>query len=83
MGAAVYTVLTTNYNVLGVKPAHTNTCLYDNSDHAGTPEGIDPGSGRPFKSFVTGGARGGGGSNWTGSWSGTAGATICLSPSTP
>ena len=82
-GAAVYKVFTTNYNVLGVKPAHTNTCLYDNSDHAGTPEGVDPGSGRPFKSFVTGGARGGGGSNWTGSWSGTAGATICLSLSTP
>lgn len=77
-GAAVYKVFSTNYNMLGVKPAHTNTCLYQNSDHAGTPEGVDPGSGRPFKDFVTGGARGGGGSNWTGSWSGTAGVSVCV-----
>jgi hypothetical protein len=76
-GAAVYQVFGTDYNVLSVKPAHTNTCMYQNSDHAGTPEGVDPGSGRPFKDFVTGGARGGGGSNWTGSWSGTVGVSVC------
>src|SRR5580700_233016 len=37
---------------------------YSNSDHAGTPE--------TYKAFVTGGATGGGGSNWTGSYSSTA-----------
>jgi hypothetical protein len=31
--------------------------MYNNSDHAGTPEGVDPSSGRTFKSFVVGGAR--------------------------
>jgi len=46
-----------------VKPTHTNACLYNDSEHAGTPENK--------KQFVTGGARGGGGSNFTGSWSGT------------
>jgi hypothetical protein len=76
-GAAVYTVFSTNYNMLMVKPTQTH-CLYNNSDHAGTPEGVDPGSGRPFKDFVTGGARGGGGSNWTGSWSGTVGVSVCV-----
>ena len=70
-GAAVYTTFSTDYNALGVKPTHTNACAYSNSDHAGTPEGVDAQSGNPFKSFVIGGARGGGGSNWTGSWSGT------------
>jgi SdrD B-like domain len=62
-GAAVYTNFTTDYSAVGVKPAEGNTCLYLNADHAGTPEN--------FKPFVTGGARGGGGSNFTGSWSGT------------
>ena len=76
-GAAVYTVFSLNYNSLAVKPTHKGSCLYNNSDHAGTPEGVDPGSGRLFKSFVVGGARGGGGSNWTGSWSGTQGVTVC------
>jgi hypothetical protein len=70
-GAAVYTNFTTDYNLLGVKPTHSKTCLYNNGDHAGTPEGIDPSTGAPFKDAVIGGARGGGGSNWTGSWSGT------------
>lgn len=76
-GAAVYTNFTTDYNALGVKPTHQQTCLYQNGDHAGTPEGVDTGSGRLFKSFVVGGARGGGGSNWTGSWSGTQGVSVC------
>lgn len=62
-GAAAYTQFSTDYNQLGVKPTHTVACAYNNSDHAGTPE--------LFKSSVTGGARGGGGSNFTGSWSGT------------
>ncbi|HWZ31104.1 MAG TPA: hypothetical protein VNX18_07220 [Bryobacteraceae bacterium] len=80
-GAAVYTVFTTDYNALGVKPTHTATCLYSNSDHAGTPQGVDSSSGKPFKAFVVGGARGGGGSNWTGSWSGTQGVSVCLKAS--
>ena len=74
-GAAVYTSFSSDYNLLASKPAHQNTCLYANSDHAGTPEGINPSTGSPFKDSVTGGARGGGGSNWTGSWSGTASVT--------
>src|SRR5579872_3975004 len=78
-GAAVYTRFSTDYNALSVKPTHSKSCLYQNSDHAGTPEGVDTASGRPFKDFVTGGARGGGGSNWTGSWSGTQGVSVCQS----
>jgi len=70
-GAAVYSTFTTNYNTLAVKPGHQTSCSYQNGDHAGTPEGIDPNSGLPFKDFALGGARGGGGSNWTGSWSST------------
>jgi hypothetical protein len=46
-----------------------NASQYNNSDQAGTPEN--------FKQFVIGGARGGGGSNYTGSYSGTA-AVNCL-----
>jgi hypothetical protein len=63
--AAVYTRFSTDNNGLGGKPVDDNQASqYKNSDHAGTPEN--------FKSFVTGGARGGGGSNFTGSLSGTA-----------
>ena len=65
--AAVYTNFTTNMNAIGVKPIDGgNNNPYPNSDHAGTPEN--------FKTFVVGGARGGGGSNFTGSYSGTASA---------
>jgi hypothetical protein len=63
-GAAVYTQFSTDYNALNVKAVDSNSAsTYKNSDHAGTPEA--------FKTFVTGGARGGGGSNWTGSYSAT------------
>jgi len=63
-GAAVYTSFSTSYNSLGVKPVDDNKASqYQNSDHAGTPEN--------FKAFVVGGATGGGGSNFTGSYSGT------------
>jgi hypothetical protein len=64
-GAAVYdTTFSTNYNALGVKPVDDNKAsTYKNSDHAGTPEN--------FKTHVRGGATGGGGSNYTGSYSGT------------
>ena len=69
-GAAVYTQFGSEATV-GAKPIDGNTLNpYANSDHAGTPEN--------FKSFVTGGARGGGGSNWTGSYSGTQSPPICV-----
>lgn len=61
--AAVYSNFTTDYNALQILPAHGNSCSGGSGDHAGTPEA--------FKQFVLGGARGGGGSNFTGSWSGT------------
>jgi hypothetical protein len=63
-GAAVYTNFSADYNSLAVKPVDDNKASqFQNSDHAGTPEN--------FKPFVIGGARGGGGSNFTGSCSGT------------
>jgi hypothetical protein len=66
--AAVYTTFTSDPNAIGVKPVDSNTLsIYANSDHAGTPEA--------FKASVVGGARGGGGSNFTGSYSGTGSAT--------
>lgn len=62
--AAVYKNFSTDYNAVGVKPLDSNSLtVYHNSDHAGTPEN--------FKTLVTGGARGGGGSNFTGSYSAT------------
>jgi hypothetical protein len=67
-GAAVYTNFSSAYSSLDIKPFDsTNGSAYLNSDHAGTPEA--------YKSFVIGGARGGGGSNWTGSYSATASVT--------
>ncbi len=74
-GAAVYSQFTNDYNQLAVKPTHNNSCAYNNGDHAGTPEG-DNANGEPWKDFVVGGGTGGGGSNWTGSWSGTVNAVI-------
>jgi hypothetical protein len=63
--SAVYTDFATDNNAIGVKPVDGNSVPsgFNNSDHAGTPE--------YWKSFVTGGAMGGGGSNFTGSYSGT------------
>jgi hypothetical protein len=61
---AVYSSFSSYYNDLGVKEVDDNhVCPYQNSDHAGTPEN--------FTSYVVGGARGGGGSNFTGSLSAT------------
>jgi hypothetical protein len=58
-------------NGLMVKPIDgTSMSAYPNGDHAGTPE-------YSGKSCVTGGTRGGGGSNWTGSYSPTKGAALC------
>jgi hypothetical protein len=63
-GAAVYTSFSSDNNAVGVKPVDDNKASqYKNSDHAGTPEN--------FKARVTGGATGGGGANYTGSYSGT------------
>jgi hypothetical protein len=62
--AAVYTQFATDENGICVKPIDGNQGNpFPNSDHAGTPE--------CWKQFVVGGARGGGGSNYTGSYSGT------------
>ena len=62
--AAVYTKFTNSYDSIGIKPIDaTSGSAYLNSDHAGTPEN--------YKGYVTGGARGGGGSNYTGSYSAT------------
>lgn len=71
--AAVYTQFSTDPTAIEVKPVDGNTeNPFANSDHAGTPEN--------FKAFVIGGARGGGGSNWTGSYSGTAAVGVCYIP---
>jgi hypothetical protein len=67
-GAAVYTQFTTNYNQLAVKPVHQLLCGAQNSDHAGTPEGVTDAN-VPWKKFVTAGAMGDGDDNWTGGWS--------------
>jgi hypothetical protein len=62
------------YNALKVKPVDDNKIsAYQNSDQAGTPEGTIGTA--PVKNFVTGGARGGGGSNFTGGNSGTVAVT--------
>jgi SdrD B-like domain len=63
--AAVYkgTGFSSDPSALGVKPLDGATAAYANSDHAGTPEA--------FRDYVLGGARGGGGSNFTGSYSAT------------
>ena len=68
-GAAVYTHFG-SLGSLGVKPVDDNQAsAYKSSDHAGTPEN--------FKAYVVGGASGGGGSNFTGSYSGTLGFPVC------
>ena len=73
-GAAVYTSFASagqTYGQVGVKPIDGDTQNpYRNSNHAGTPEN--------YKAYVIGGARGGGGSNWTGSYSGTGSVTPCI-----
>jgi len=70
-GAAVYTTFSTDYDALGVLAS-------DGGGQSGTPTN--------FERFVTGGARGGGGSNFTGSNSATgsfrAGAAPVPEPST-
>ncbi len=74
--AAAYSSFTTDYNALQIKAGHQTACGQSNGDHAGTPEGVNS-TNTPWKKFVVGGARGGGGSNFTGSWSGTLSIRIC------
>jgi hypothetical protein len=74
--AAVYTAFASGYDALAVKPTDDNKAsLYANSDHAGTPENV--------KAYVAGGARGGGGSNFTGSYSATGSVVPCPTPPDP
>jgi len=73
---AAYSSFTTNYNQLGVKAGHQTACGQNNGDHAGTPEGVNS-SDIPWKDFLINGPRGGGGSNFTGSWSGQLNVQIC------
>ena len=62
--AAVYTDFSSDPNTLGVKPVDGKKGRASGkSHHAGTPEN--------FRASVIGGARGGGGSNFTGGYSGT------------
>ena len=75
--AAVYTQFSTDLSTLGIKPVdQSSLSQYHNSDHAGTPE--------TYKSYVIGGGTGGGGSNFTGSYSATAAVTpsVGLPPTT-
>jgi hypothetical protein len=70
-GAAVYTtdITAAHYNNLDVKPVHSGACFANNGEHAGTPHSVEK--------FVIGGARGGGGANFTGSFSGTTAVSLC------
>ncbi len=62
--AAVCTKFEGDGNGLGVKPVEgSRLSIYKNAHHSGTPES--------YTRYVVGGARGGGGSNFTGSYSGT------------
>jgi len=64
-----------DYNAMMIDPVHNApTCNgYNNGDHSGTPENQE------VKNLVTGGGSGGGGSNWTGSWSSTP-TYVCTAP---
>lgn len=71
--AAVYKLFSTDYNALGVKPTHGGPDAYPGGDQAGTPENF-----ARLPQNVIGGATGGGGGNFTGSYSATAAVTPCL-----
>lgn len=64
-----------DYNAMMIDPVHNApTCNgYSSGNHAGTPENQE------VKDLVTGGGSGGGGSNWTGSWSSTP-TYVCAAP---
>jgi hypothetical protein len=70
--AAVYTSFAA-HSGLNIKPKNGNTQNpYNNNDNAGTPEN--------FKSSVVSGAKGSGGTNYTGSYSSTSTATCSTTP---
>jgi hypothetical protein len=74
--AAVYTQFPATLGGVGAKPIDgSKQNPYPNADHAGTPENLKP--------YVTGGATGGGGSNWTGGYSGTASVSVAVTPPGP
>jgi hypothetical protein len=68
-GGAVYTRLTDNYSRLAVKPLDDQKYPPYNNDKAGTPE--------RYKGWVTQGATGGGGNNYTGVGGPTVNVTPC------
>jgi hypothetical protein len=70
-GAAVYDTTFPGYDDVEVKAGHQTACGISNGDHAGTPENAS------IQQALIGGARGGGGSNFTGSWSGTVSVSPC------
>jgi hypothetical protein len=73
--AAYGSCFTANGNGLAANPILQGACSVNNGDHAGTAESAT------YRSCIAGGARGGGGSNFTGPWSGTVGvAPACHSP---
>jgi hypothetical protein len=79
--AAAYSLFNSDYNSIMVKPVDDNhKSAYQNSNHAGTPEGTYAGSGIPLKTYVIGGASGGGGGNYTGSGSSTIKFPPCVCP---
>jgi hypothetical protein len=73
----VYTAFTTlnndpysiDYNAANIKPTHTAACATSNTDHAGTPLNTT------IRAALTKGARGDGGTNYTGSF--TTATKIC------
>ena len=69
--------LVIDYNAANVKPTHSAACGINNGDHAGTPQNAT------IRASVTGGATGGGGSNFTGSWSGTGSVCPVCPPKPP
>jgi len=68
-GGAVYTRLTNNYSRLAVKPLDDQKYPPFNNDPAGTPE--------RYKGWLTQGATGGGGNNYTGVGGPTVNVTPC------
>ena len=79
--AANYSNFTSDYNSIAPKPTDDNKAsIYKNSDLAGAPEGTDTASGKLWKTYVVGGATGGGGSNFTGSGSSTISFPPCVCP---
>jgi hypothetical protein len=70
--AAVYTSFAT-HSGLDIKPKNgSSQNPYPNNDNAGTPEN--------FKSFLVSGAKGTGGTNYTGSYSSTSTSTCAVTP---